>query len=159
MPYKNIMNEQLIREKILNLAQKKGQIVYGARATNVQLPTYLRKKTEDYDILTKKPKKSARELVNELKKVTGKDFKIEKAQHKGTYKIKLGDKTIVDYTQLKKLPKIKESWGIKYKDLSSIKKSTRRLIKKPSAEFRRDKDLSTLDRIKQLEELEKRFNI
>ena len=49
----------IIRALVLNTAQKKGQIVQGTRALNPQLPPRLQRETEDYDVLTKKPKKSA----------------------------------------------------------------------------------------------------
>lgn len=151
-------NDIKIRQIVLDTAQKKNQIIYGQRAINPQVPTHLKKKTSDYDIYTSKPKKSARELVNALKRQTGKDFKIVKGKHKGTFKIKdSSGKTIVDYTQLKSKPKTKLILGNKYYDIKSIKRNTQRLVKKPSAEFRREKDLTTLQRIQELERIEKSF--
>jgi len=151
-------NDLKIREIILNKAQKENQIIHGSRAFNRQSPPYLRKKTSDYDILTKKPKKYAKQIAEELKRRLNKDIKVVKGKHKGTYKVKLGEETIVDYTQLKKSPKVKTSFGNKFRDIKSIKRNAQRLIKKPSAEFRREKDLDTLSRIKKIEELEKRFS-
>jgi len=139
------------RQIILDLAQRKGQIIYGARAINPQLPTYLQKETIDYDILTKRPKKSAQELVKELQRVTGKEFRVVKGKHEGTYKVKTNDKTIVDYTQLKREPKIKNILANKYQDIKSIKRSVQRLVKKKEAKFRREKDISTIERIKRYE--------
>jgi len=141
----------MIRSAILNLAQKKGQVVYGARAVNPQLPVYLQEKTSDYDILTKKPKKSAQDLVNELKKYSSYDIKLEKAKHPGTYKVKVNDKTVADYTQIRGKPKTKLILGVKYKDLSSIKKSIQRSVRKPENVYRREKDLTTLEKIKKHE--------
>lgn len=145
---------QSIKNIILNKASKEGQIIYGARAINRQVSVPYRKETSDYDILTKKPKKSAKEIVNELNKRYGNKFKLEKAIHKGTYKVKEIDthKTIVDYTQLKKEPKIKKSWGNKFKDIKSIKKSINKSINKVGNEFRKEKDLDALRRIKINEE-------
>jgi len=152
------MSSILLREKILNFAKKNKGVIYGARAINPQLPSYLRKETKDYDIYVQKPKKSAQKLLEQLKKTTGKKLELKKAKNKGTYKIKLNDETLVDLTQLKRRPKTKKILGDEYYDIKSIKQSTARLSKKPSAEFRREKDLSTLRRIEELERIDKDFN-
>lgn len=147
-------NELPIRQAILNLIQKRQGIVYGARATNIQLPTYLRKETTDYDILVKKPKKSAIELAEQIQRLTSNKVSVEPAQHKGTFKVKVNGNTIADLTQLKRIPRVKNIYGDKYYDIKSIKRNVSKLVKKPSAEFRRYKDISTLQRIKELERLE-----
>ena len=151
-------DDLVIRQTILDLAQKKGQILHGTRALNEQIPTYLKRKTEDYDVFTKNPKKSARELVDTLKRRLGNDFEIVQGKHKGTFKVKRGDETIVDYSQRKGPIKTKTILGIKYKDIGTIKRGTQRLVKKPETEFRREKDISTLQRIKELERIERSFN-
>jgi len=150
--------EIFVRGVILRRAEK-GQVVYGARATNVQLPTYLRGETKDYDILTHKPEKSAVEMAKKLNKMVGSTrYVVVKAKHKGTYKIQTKEgKTIIDYTQLKRKPKTKKIYGIEYSDIKAIKKSTKRLVKKPETEYRREKDISTLQRIKELERIEALF--
>jgi len=147
-----------LRGIILRQAEK-GQVIHGAMATNVQLPSHLRSKTKDYDIFTTKPKKSAIEMAKKLNKAVGsKRYIVVKGQHKGTYKIKTQEgKTIIDYTQLKRKPKTKKIYGIEYHDIKSIKRHTKRLIKKPETEFRREKDMSTLERIRRLEEIESMF--
>jgi glutamate synthase domain-containing protein 2 len=142
-----------IRALVLNKAQSKGQIVYGARAINQQVPDYLKKKTEDYDILTKKPKKSAQELANEIRKITSKQVSVEPAKHKGTYKVKINGESVVDYTQIKRTPKTKFSWGNKYYDIKSIKQNIAKRVKDPTKEFRKEKDLDAFRRIKLSEEL------
>jgi hypothetical protein len=149
-----VNNDLLARQIILDKAQKEQQIIYGARAINRQLPIYLKKKTEDYDILTKKPKSSAEELVNELNRRLGKkEYVVVKAKHKGTYKIKdISGRTIVDYTQLKRIPKNIASWGNRYYDIKSIKKNIQKRLKDPTKEFRKQKDLDALNRIRISEE-------
>lgn len=150
-------NDLIINEVVLNTAIKRGQIIHGARAYNYQSPTYLKKKTTDYDILTNKPKKSAKEVARELSRRLGKNLEVKKGKHKGTYKIKLDNQTIVDYTQLKKAPKTKRVWGTKVRDLKSIKRNASRLSKSPKTEFRRKKDIDTLSKINEIERLEKAF--
>jgi hypothetical protein len=144
--------EVWIRQLILDKAQDKGQIIYGARAINRQTPKFLNKDTEDYDIQTKKPKKSARELVSELKRINL-NATMEKAQHKGTYKVKIDGKTIADYTHLKGKPKTTLLLSNRYYDIKSIKKDLQRTLKKKRAEFRKEKDTDSLGRIESMEKL------
>lgn len=147
-----------IREVILDSAQKKGQVIYGARAFNIQSPDYLKKKTTDYDILSKKPKKSAQETADTLSRRLGKEVKVVKGSHKGTYRVKLNSETLADYTQLKKKPSTKKSWGNEVRSLKSIKRNARRLSNKSGLEYRREKDLDTLRRIQEIERLDREFN-
>jgi len=143
----------IIRDAILNKASKEKQIIYGARAINSQVPSYLKKKTIDYDILTNKPKKVAKDLALELNARIGRnEFKVVHAKHKGTFKVKDSkDNTIVDYTQLKRTPKVNKSWGNNYKKLSSIKTHIKKSLGKKDNEFRREKDLDALNRIEMSE--------
>jgi hypothetical protein len=130
---------------------KKRQIVYGARAVNIQNPSYLGRHTEDYDVLTKKPEKEAKALVSALNKVYGGEyFRSEPAKHKGTFKVKsnITEKTVVDYTRLHRPPKVKEINGVRYADVSSIKRALSKSLNNPEAEFRKDKDFETIERIK-----------
>jgi len=147
-----------LRGIILRQAEK-GQVIHGAMATNVQLPSYLRAKTKDYDIFTPKPKKSAVAMVKKLNRAIGEErYEVIKGQHKGTYKVKTKEgKTIIDYTQLKRKPKTKDIYGNEYYDIKTIKRNVKRLIKKPETEYRREKDVGTLERIRRLEEIESMF--
>ena len=149
-------NDLQIRQVILDTAQKENQIIHGSRAFNVQAPYYLRKKTADYDILTTKPKKSAQNVSKRLRRVLGKEVKVVRGQHKGTYKVKVNGRTVADYTQIKTKPKVKKHWGLKVRDIKSIKRDAQRLLKK--VPYRKEKDLDTLQRIKQIEELNRRFS-
>lgn len=153
IPIHKIYGEDfVIRSKILDAVQKKGQVIYGGRAINKQLPMNLRKQTKDYDILTKKPKESAEELVRNLNKEFGKEeFKVEQARHKKTFKVKKGKETIADYTSTTKKPKSKNVFGIKYANLEYQKKKLKKILKDESLKYRREKDLDTLNRIKQSE--------
>lgn len=150
-------NDLIINEVVLNKAEQENQIIHGARAYNYQSPDYLKKKTYDYDIFTKKPKKVAQDVAKILSRRLNREVNVVKGAHKGTYKVKLGKETIVDYTQLKSKPKIKKIWGTEVKSIQSIKRNASRLIKRKDTEFRRQKDLDTLNRIREIEELEKRF--
>jgi len=150
--------EQVIRETVLDKVQEKKIILYGARSFNLQVPQRFRKKTSDYDLLSKKPRKTAKEIAETLKRRLEGKVTVEKAKHKGTYKIKINGEHIIDVTQLKHIPKTKKVWGTEVKSLKSIKRSTQRIVKKPSTEYRREKDIGTLDRIKRIEDIEKKFS-
>lgn len=141
-----------IRSLVLKVAQEKDQIIHGARASNQQLPSYLRKDTSDYDILTKKPKKVAKEVLERLKRVTSKEVTLNKGVHKGTYKIKVNGESVIDYTQLKSKPKTKKILGNKYYDIKGIKKNIQKRLKDKTKEFRSEKDSDALRRIKLSEE-------
>ena len=147
--------EQVVRETVLNKAQKDKQIIYGSRAYNSQSPDYLKKKTTDYDILTDKPKKSATEVAQVLARRLGKNVEVVKGSHKGTYRVKIDNETVVDYTQIKTRPDTKRVWGTEVRSLKSIKRNATRLSRKKGLEYRREKDLDTLSRIK---EIESKFN-
>ena len=147
----NLLSENpdiLVRSVVLNTAQEKGQVVHGARALNSQLPTYLRKETSDYDILTKKPKKVAQNVAEQLRKQTSKPVSVEKAVHKGTYKVKVGDDYVADYTQIKRKPKVKKIVGVNYYSIKGIKQNIQKRLKDNSKEFRKEKDSDSLRRIK-----------
>lgn len=150
-------NELVINEVVLNKAQNEGQVIYGARAYNFQSPSHLKKQTYDYDILSKKPKKAAQEVAEVLKRRTGKEVSVSPGKHKGTYRVKVEGKVVADYTQLKSKPKTKKVWGSEVRDIKSIKRNVQRLVKKPGTEYRRDKDIGTLERIKEIERIEKDF--
>ncbi len=151
-------NDLRIRNIILKGARKEDQIIHGSRAYNIQAPYYLRKKTSDYDLLTYKPKKSAEDVANELRRILHREVEVVKGKHKGTYKVKMDGKTIVDYTQIKTKPQTKSSFGDKVRDMKSIKRNAQRLVKKRTTTYRREKDLDTLQRIKEIEELDKKFS-
>lgn len=141
--------KQDIVNAILDLASKKSQVVYGAQSTNIQLPTNLRRKTSDYDILTKKPEKAAKELANRLNKEFGNGFKVVKARYSKTFKVKDKEgKTVADYTATTKKPKTKTILGVKYASTDYQKRKIRKILKDEGSKFRWDKDLDTLQRIK-----------
>jgi hypothetical protein len=151
--------EQVIRETILDTAQKEKLVLFGARGYNIQVPQKLRKETSDYDLLAKKPKKTAKKIADILKRRLDEDISISKGSHKGTWRIKTESGEVIgDITQLKNKPKTKKVWGIEARSIPSIKRNVQRIIKKPGTEFRREKDLDTLARIKRIENIDKAFN-
>ncbi len=144
-------NQELVKQIIVQDATKDGHIIYGAQASNIQLPPHLRKHTEDFDIFTKKSKKEAEETEKKLDKAYGGDyFKVKQAKHPGTYKVKsnVTGRTVADYTSQGKKPKFKKILGTKYATLDSIKRKIGQTLRDEAQEFRHDKDKETLQRIK-----------
>jgi len=142
---------QMADKVILKNVKKKGHIIYGARAVNQRLPVYLKKPTEDYDILSTTPKKTAKRVEKKLdKKYGGNYFDTKPAMHPGTYKVinLVTKRGIADYTKpTNKVPysKIK---GIKYAKLSYQKDRIKQSLGDPKSKFRHEKDKETLQRIK-----------
>ena len=144
-------NNQEIRGTILNLVAKNRQVIYGQQSVNYFLPQGLKRKTKDIDILTKKPKQSAEELVRELnKKFNGDRFKVKEALHRGTFKVKdtKTKETIADYTGTTKKPKSYKLFGVRFAKEGYQLEKIRKSLKNPEASYRHKKDLDTLERIK-----------
>jgi len=143
-----VFNKKSAREIILDLASKRGQIVYGQQSINEQIPSYLKRKTKDYDILTKNPKESAQELVELLNKQNG-NYKVVKAIYPRTWKVKNEQgETIADYTRPGRLPNTTNVLGVKYADLQYSKRKAEKILRKPEASYRWEKDKDVLERIK-----------
>lgn len=144
-------NKEKTDHIILDDAAEDNHIIYGARAINVQLPSYLKKHTDDWDILSKTPEKDALETEKKLDRAYGGDyFSIEKGQHEGTWKVKnnVTRKTTADYTSPdKKVPHI-NIYKNKYAKLGWIKRKIQNSLKNPNNAFRFDKDKEALQRIK-----------
>ena len=152
---KNIVN-RVIRGF---LAKNKFGIVHGTRATNAQLPSFLKRKTTDWDVFVNNPELKARMLERELDRKFGGDFFRVK---RGTgspgikvFKIKdnINDEGFVDFaTPNRKVPSIPKR-GVQFATLRDQKKKAEANIKKPELKFRREKDLNLLKRIKRFEKI------
>jgi hypothetical protein len=143
-------DEQEVRNVVLDLAQKRRQVIYGQQSVNIQLPPKFRRETKDYDILTKRPKKMAEELAKRLNLKYGEgEYKVEPAKYGKTFKVKSKEgKTIADYTLTTKKPKTKEVWGVRYAQLPYQEKKLKRILKDEMSQFRHDKDRDTLEKIR-----------
>ena len=153
-------NKNIINRVVRNfLAKNKVGIVHGTRATNAQLPRFLKRETRDWDVFVKKPKLRAEMLERKLDKKFGGDFFRVK---KGTgspgvkvFKIKdnINDETFVDFaTPNRRIPSIPKR-GVQFATLRDQKRKAQENIRKPELEFRREKDLNLLNRIRKFEKL------
>ncbi len=155
-----IAGQNIMHEVITTEARKKRQIIHGARAMNKQLPLGFQRPTEDYDIYTSKPKRTAHRIQSVLdQEVAGgrDEFFVKPAIHPGTHKVvhvgedmKKGtedDITVVDYTEMPVNFPSTSINGLRYETLPHIKKGKEKTLKDPEAKFRHEKDREDLERI------------
>lgn len=140
-------------------AKRNNEILRGARAMNAQLSIgLLERGTEDYDLFSKKPKKSALELERELDRRAGGDFYyVKPLAHRGTFRVMdrgndlksdHDDFGIVDYTKQPKGTKIIVIGGLKHSHISERIKDAKQNLADPSAIHRHSKARGDLERIK-----------
>lgn len=145
--------------KINEHVRNEGNVMYGARAMNAQLPLFLHRRTTDYDIYSKAPKKSAHKMDKVLDKHSGGDnYYVKPALHPGTYKVidkgldnsrgTPDDVGIVDFTKPTRKVKVVKIRGIKYAHLSERVKDARKSIANPEFQFRHEKDRKDIYRIR-----------
>lgn len=153
-------NKKVVNRVVRNfLAKNKVGIVHGTRATNAQLPSFLRKETTDWDVFVSNPKMKAMMLERALDRKFGGDFfRIKKGVGSPgirVWKIKdnINDESFVDFaTSDRKVPSIPKR-GVQFATLKDQQKKAQENIRDPEAKFRREKDRSLLNRIKRFEKL------
>ena len=151
----NFLNKgNIIKKQVRN----NNSIIFGGQAIKKHIG-FLARVTQDYDILSKAPKKSARQLERNLDTQKGTDnFYIKPALHPGTTKVMhvgsdmvkgtRDDITIADFSKPRKGFKTKRIEGIRYAALSEIKKDKLRSLRSQEFAFRHMKDRDDLNRIK-----------
>jgi len=151
---RNIVN-RVVRRR---LAETK-RIVHGGRSQNAQLPRFLeRKPTLDWDVFAKDPKTAAIQMEMALdRKFRGDFFDVKEGKTKRLKVHKVFSKTsgesFVDFSVPdRKVPSIAKR-GIRYASLKDQVERAKQNLKKPSAKFRREKDLSLIRRVKKFEKL------
>lgn len=143
---------------ILNQVKQNKSTIYGAQSIKKQIGIFGRP-TSDFDILSKQPKKSARQLEKTLDKASGADIYFTKpAIHPGTYKVKhkgadmkkntADDIEIADFTKPTRKFKTVNIEGIKYVRLSEVIKDKRKSLADQEFSFRHAKDKEDIERIK-----------
>ncbi len=144
-------NKKRVGRIIISHVKKKGLILFGQKATNRQLPKDLRKDTDDYDIFSKTPKRTANRIERKLdKKFKGNFFEVRPALHKRTHKVisRIGNKGIVDVSKPNRKIPIVTRKKIKLASLEFQKQQIRKSLKNPEFKFRHPKDREVRSRIK-----------
>ncbi len=154
--YKDKGRDNKIKKIILKNVRKKQHIIHGARALNEFFPPFLDRPTEDYDVFSSTPKRTAEKVEKRLDKRFGGDFfRTEPARFLGTVKVKsnVTERTIADYTKPKGEISHTKRRGIKYANFKHFKRRIKESLADPKNRFRHDKDKETLRRIKFTEKL------
>jgi len=144
-------NKERTNQIILQNIKNKGHIVYGARALNAHFPKHLDKHTEDWDVFSKTPAQTARRVEQKLDKKYGGDyFKVEPAQHPGTWKVKstVTSQGVADYSQAEGSVPSKKIGGVSYVKLVWVKKQINKTLKDKESKYRWERDKEAMQRIK-----------
>lgn len=156
---KSLFFQGQIDNVILNQAKREKNVIYGARSIQKQIGIYSRP-TQDWDIFSTKPKKSAMNTEKSLDKSWNGDFfYVKPALHPGTIKVMSkgsdgikgtkDDYGVVDYSNMPKpKPKYVVYNGVRYRKLTKEKKAKYKSLKDKTQEFRHQKDNEDLQRIK-----------
>ncbi len=153
------MNLHRIKGKIISRARKNKDIIFGGKSLQKQLGLGARR-SEDIDVFTETPKKSAKAIEKFADKTTrGDNFFVKRGKSlKTTRKVKWvgrdgikntkDDKGIVDYNKIPKpTPKFKTFNGVRYRVLSEELEAKFKAVRDPKFEFRKEKDLEDIKRI------------
>ncbi len=154
--YRDKGRDNKIKKIVLKNVRNKQHIVHGARALNEFFPPFLDRPTEDYDIFSSTPKRTAEKIEKRLDTRFGGDFfRTEPAKFAGTVKVKsnVTERTVADYTNPKREISNTKRRGIKYANFKHFKRRIKESLKDPANSFRHDKDRETLRRIKLAEKL------
>lgn len=155
----DFMNKRNRERTILEQAKKEKNIIYGGQSILKQIGTIFARPTRDWDIFSKKPRKSARKTEKTFDKLHGYDaFYVKKAMYPGTHKVmskgmdgRRGTKDdygIVDYTKCPKpTPKFIILNGARYRILKEEVKTRRKILKDKAYKFRHGKDREDISRI------------
>lgn len=146
----HIIQQNVRREK---------DIIYGARAMNIQLPIGFQRNTQDFDIYSKTPKRNARRLERVLdKQQVGNYYYVKPAMHSGTWKLMdvgadnkrgtMDDYGVADYTKPDRKIKSVSIGNVRYAALSERKTDAIKSLKDKMFEFRHEKDRKDLYRIR-----------
>lgn len=153
------MNRRRLRKALLAQTKKDKNIIYGAQSINKQAGVFSRG-TEDYDILSKNPKKAAKKTEKKFDKIVGSNqFYVKPAMHPGTFKVMhvgidmraktKDDKGLVDYSKIPKpKPPVKVINGIAYRSLTQEAVAKQKSLRDKQMAFRHKKDRGDLRSIR-----------
>ncbi len=148
-----------VKSTLLRQAKKENNIVFGAQAIRKRLGI-LARQTDDFDFFSNIPRESANTAGRNLNRTFRKDlFFSKKGFNPGTWKVKHKGKDLIkgtrddigiaDFTKTPKpVPKTFIDNEIRYRVLREELAAKRKLLSLKEFEFRREKDIEDLIRIK-----------
>lgn len=152
------LNEGNIERAIKKNVKKEKGIIYGAQSIKKQLPLFARR-TEDYDIFVKNPRRVANKVEREVEGFSkGDDFFVKKGINKGTWKLKhkgadmkretRDDISVADFTLMPRpQPKFKVFQGVRYRIISQEIAAKKKILRDKQFAFRHKKDREDLNRL------------
>lgn len=155
----NVIDERgNLQKSIRKFIRMNSNVVYGARSINAQA-NIISRPTNDWDIFSSNPKRSANQLQRVLDKLVGGNYFYSKpAQHKGTWKVKSvgadlkagtrDDQEFADFTKPEKKVNFVTIKGIRYRALKEEIKAKQNSLNDQGMKFRHGKDRADLERIK-----------
>ena len=139
-------------EEIKKFVKERKGIVHGARATNAQLPTYLDKHTDDWDMFVSSDALAAANKLESMldARYGGNYFEVKPALHPRTYRVmsRVTNKEVVDITVPDRSIEYETIDGIRFATLDYHVKQIKRTLEDPGARFRHARDKETLQRIR-----------
>lgn len=156
---KGLFSFLLRGETIKKQVKKNKSVVYGGHAVNTQLPFWLRRPARDYDVFSRRPRRSARQLERTLDRESGRDVYFTRpALHEGTHRVlhrgyderknTRDDVPVADFTRPPRGLRTKTIGGVRYRTIPQEMKARRKILRDPSYRFRHKKDMDDLRRMK-----------
>ncbi|MBW1784175.1 MAG: hypothetical protein JRL30_25975 [Deltaproteobacteria bacterium] len=154
------------KKTILEQVKKNKSTIYGGQAIKKRIGLFARP-TQDFDILSKKPKKAANQLTNALNRIfkRRKPYFMKPAMHPGTFKVKhrgmdrrkntQDDLEVADFTKPTRKHKTSKIDGVDYVALSEVVKDKKSSLGSEEFAFRHQKDQDDLNRIKLAKQVRK----
>ena len=152
---------EIEKEKALGEIRRHHGIIYGAQSVNRNVSGFIRRPTQDYDILIRNPGVHARHLERSLDHRFGGDlYKVKPAIHKGTFKVVTKDKAercIADFSSPTQFPELSvtERDGIKNTTLKFEKGRRKKILADKEMAFRHGKARNDLEMIRYQEQMNK----
>jgi hypothetical protein len=156
-----VYQREIEDQKILSELKRHHGVLYGAQSLNRNVSGFIKRPTQDYDIMINNPQAHARHLERSLDRRMGGDFyKVKPAMHKGTFKVctKTGkERCIADFSSPADFKDLAttEREGIKMSSLKFEKSRRKKILKDKEYKFRWNKAKRDLEMIKYQEEINK----
>lgn len=138
---------RIVRKQV----RKNKSILTGGHALNAHLPAFLDRRTEDFDIFSRHPKRSARELERRLDKKFGADiFFTKPALHPGTTKVmnRVTEKEVADFSSIPSNVSSVRKGKTRVATLRFLESKFKQSLANPESRFRHPKDRDAIRRIR-----------
>ena len=177
--FNKLESRGIIDDVVLSeMDDRDNEIIYGAKGINRIVDPYLRRHTDDYDIFSSNPERSARDVERKLERRFGNRnfFQVAPAKHENTWKLTTnsgiggGSKPIADFTKPnpygKDVPERerKMTKEIQYHKFGNVNvvtsdwqiRQAKSVLRDPESAWRHQKEQSKLNRLRVATPLKKK---